>query len=92
MNKLIIHGWFFFFRFLILIFREFFKKIKKYVDEDVDEEISFMIQTDLKNFYKDKNLNWKDIIDKSLLVSIDEKEIIEVISWENYRFFNSINN
>ena len=86
LNGLVIHGWYYFYR-LIIVYLKYFKKFLKTKNNPNDLNLSdFNIQYHLKNFYKEKFLNWDKLLKKTKKIKLNSKIMNELI-WENsYKF------
>ena len=86
LNGLVTHGWFYFYR-LIIVYLQYFNKFLKNKNMNTNNSLTdFNIQYYLKNFYKEKFLNWNKVLKKTKRIKLNPK-IMDNLIWENsYKF------
>lgn len=82
-------GWYFFYK-LVLAFFKHFKR--KYLGKKTKTRMDKLSRLDLtllfKNFYKEKEFNWKRVVKKALSLKIDEDIVDRNIEWKFSGMFN----
>jgi len=82
LKHIIVHGWYYFFRFLINYFKLFEEKNSKLVKiEKIHDNRKVDIEVMVKNFHKEKCVNWGALIKKSVNSPLNDIIIKENLCW-----------
>lgn len=83
LENLIQYGWYYFYRVLINYFKLFEEKHLKLVKmPNLSENKKVDVEVMIKNFYKEKNIDWGVLLRKSVSSAINDKIIKVELVWE----------
>ena len=83
LENIIIHGWYYFYRVLINYFKLFEEKYRKIIKAPkINENKKLDMEVNIKNFHKDKCLNWESLLKKSVTSPLNDIIIKENLGWE----------
>ena len=83
LEQLVLYGWYFFYRVLIMYFKLFEDRHAKIVKmTSLSDNKKIDIEVMIKNFYKEKHIDWASLIKKASASVISDKVIKEELVWD----------